>query len=384
MRVFGSVVTMVKVCLFFLNIYVLTMVVVVVLGKWPLFSSNGTIRKYDGSHLIVTRELNEKHSHDEHIAPVTKQPGGLKANDISPMRENKKLVSDVVETETRVTTLNYWCDRIRPQTARAVDLDVFHLQQILVDDDHKMLYCQIPEVAQTDWLRILVFLTGKVKVNNHLSMTSYDVHSKYNKYLKKLSDFSVKERQRRIKDYYKFVFVREPIERLVGVYRNKFYAKYSTYFHQTFGRKIIKKYRKNPSKASLLKGNDVTFAEFIQYLVDSERDDREPLNEHWEQYYKHCHPCLIRYNFVGTFENLQRDVQYVLKKTSAVQKLKPPLTSPVSPYSESFLTSMYKSVSTTNIRKLWKMYYPDYNLFSYQYPTVLDKLLKSAKVFEDY
>ena len=247
-----------------------------------------------------------------------------------------------------------------------------------------MIYCKIPEAAQTDWLRIFVYLTGKPKEKSHLAISSYDVHSKYNKDLKRLSDFSLKEREKRLKSYYKFVFVREPIERLVAVYRNKFYAKYSKYFHQTFGKKIIKKYRKNPSKASLQNGNDVTFAEFIQYVVDSEREESEPLNEHWKQFYKHCHPCMIGYNFVGTFETLQKDVEFVLKQTSAFKKLKPPLTSSLSPYSESFISSMYKTVSTTYLKKLWKMYYVDYNLFGYKYPTVLDKLLKSAKAFGDY
>ena len=281
--------------------------------------------------------------------------------------------------------MKYWCDKIHPKTSDISGKSPDKLNQILVDDKNKMLYCQIPEVGQTDWLRILIFLSGKVNnVKSHLEISAQDVHSKYAKHLKRLSDYTPKERKKRIESYFKFLFVREPLERLVATYQHKFAAKYSKYFHQMFGKKIVKLYRKKPSKESLQKGNDVTFSEFIQFLVDSDHLTEAPLNEHWQQYYRLCHPCLMQYDFVGKYETLNQDISYVLKKTSVVKKLNGRLSSSNSTYSEKSLHSFYKTVSPSNLKRLWKIFYPDYSLFSYQYPTVVEKLLKSAKIYEDY
>jgi hypothetical protein len=61
--------------------------------------------------------------------------------------------------------------------------------------------------------------------------------------------------------------VREPFERLLSAYRNKFTEK-SPYFHKRFGRKIIRKYRTNPNVEDIEKGNNVKFPEFVQYITD--------------------------------------------------------------------------------------------------------------------
>lgn len=278
------------------------------------------------------------------------------------------------ERDDRVQTMTHWCSKLKPRAPDPSTITEDKLGQMLVDDKHKFLYCQIPGVAQTDWRRILVFLTGQVKVASHLKISGSDVHSKYGKYLKKLSDFPPAERKKRIQNYFKVMFVREPMERLVSSYKSKFEAKYSKYFHQSFGRKIVKKYRKKPTKESLQKGSDVTFSEFIQFVIDSEHSE-ENLNEHWQQYYKQCHPCLVSYDFIGKYETLNDDVNHVLEKINAAQKIKGPLGTSNFTYQEKLLKTMYKSVSPKNLQRLWKIYYPDYNLFSYPYPSVLDNLL---------
>ena len=107
------------------------------------------------------------------------------------------------------------------------------------------------------------------------------------------------------------MIVRDPLERILSAYKNKFTLSYNTYFHTRYGRKIIRKYRKNPSAESLEKGHDVTFQEFIQYLLDPKTP--RPFNEHWRPISELARPCEIQYDVIGKYETMSEDVQYILK-----------------------------------------------------------------------
>jgi len=123
------------------------------------------------------------------------------------------------------------------------------LKNIYVNDKYKFIYCEVPKVACTNWKRILLFLSGKLNKNKSLYLKSKDVHSpEYGKYLRTLDEYSEQDQRDKINNYFKFLIVREPLERILSAYRNKFTMKYNQYFHQRYGRHIIKKYRKYPTK----------------------------------------------------------------------------------------------------------------------------------------
>ena len=286
------------------------------------------------------------------------------------------------EVADRVSTMNQWCKRLHPRKVSVASLPADRLSMVLVDRQHRLLFCQIPGVAQNDWRRMFIYLTGKVNVSSHLKISAYDAHSKYGNLLKKLSDFKPDEREKIVEESLKVLFVRDPFERLVSTYQNKFQARYSKYFHESFGRKIIQRYRKNATKEALKAGSDVTFGEFVRFVLDSERETDGPLNEHWERYYKQCHPCVMHYDFVGKFETVVDDTKEVLTRAKVLGKLKPPYVADTFRNSEKSLKTFFQPVSQAELKRLWNMYYPDYNLFSYPYPDVLHSLLQ--KSYNDY
>ena len=165
-------------------------------------------------------------------------------------------------------TMNQWCRRLHPRKKDVASIPADRLSMIMVDRERRLLFCQIPGVAQNDWRRIFIYLTGKVNVTRHLKITAYDAHSKYAHLLRKLTDFRPEERRQVVEDSLKIVFVRDPFERLVSTYQNKFQARYSKYFHETFGRKIIQRYRKNATAQARKDGSDVTFSEFVRFVLD--------------------------------------------------------------------------------------------------------------------
>ncbi|TMS20480.1 Carbohydrate sulfotransferase 14 [Larimichthys crocea] len=154
------------------------------------------------------------------------------------------------------------------------------LQHILVNDQYHFLYCYVPKVACSNWKRVLKVLSG--------ALESVDVNSKMNHHsdLVFLSSLKPEEIRYRLKHYFKFMFVREPMERLLSAYRNKFGEIQS--YQKKYGVEIVKRYRKSRAKDAPIKGDDVTFGEFVRYLLD---EDVERMNEHWMPMYNLCQPC---------------------------------------------------------------------------------------------
>ncbi|KAH9494807.1 Carbohydrate sulfotransferase 11 [Bulinus truncatus] len=286
--------------------------------------------------------------------------------------------------EARVTNLKQWCKQQHPHKVPYDQVSKSKLASIIVDERHKLLFCQIPGVALNDWRKIILILNGAVNASSTGSISGGDVFGKYAKSVKRLSEYDDKKRAEMLQNYYKVVFVRDPLERLVNAYKVKLNAKSSKYFHRAFGSPIIRKYRKNAKDKDIKDGSSVTFAEFTKYILDNEREGVINLNEHWQQYYKQCHPCLVDYDFVGTYEAVEKDTSTVLDKVSAKNMLKPPFVWDSKPATQKELNSVYSQVSPQDLNSLYKIYSADYTLFGYECPEYLHTLLQKGNVFHDY
>ena len=214
----------------------------------------------------------------------------------------------------------------------------------------------------------MVMLTGEVNATGPEQLKSHLVHGDYQKhYLRNLANYTMPEISHRINNYYKFMFVREPLERLLSAYRNKFTEKYSDYFQIRFGRKIVKRYRTNPTNRSLAKGHDVTFNEFVKYLTDPRITN---FNAHWQHYYKLCLPCQLQYDFIGKYEHLKEDVDKVLYHLGLENAIHFPQTRHHSKTTGSVVKAFFRNITSQEVHDLWKLYSVDYRMFGYRYPSV--------------
>ncbi len=114
------------------------------------------------------------------------------------------------------------------------------LQHILVNDEHRFLYCYVPKVACSNWKRVLKVLSGT------LANVDVKVKMDHRADLVFLSDFPPEEIRHRLRHYFKFMFVREPMARLLSAYRNKF-GEIEAY-QRKYGAEIIRRYRKGYAK----------------------------------------------------------------------------------------------------------------------------------------
>uniref|UniRef100_A0A8C5KDE2 Carbohydrate sulfotransferase n=1 Tax=Jaculus jaculus TaxID=51337 RepID=A0A8C5KDE2_JACJA len=179
-----------------------------------------------------------------------------------------------------------------------------------------------------------------------------------------LADLRPEEIRYRLQHYFKFLFVRDPLERLLSAYRNKFGE--IREYQQRYGAEIVRRYRAGagPSPA----GDDVTFPEFLRYLVD---EDPEHMNEHWMPVYHLCQPCAVHYDFVGSYERLEADANQVLEWVQAPTHVRFPARQawyrPASPES---LHYHLCSVPRALLQDVLPKYILDFSLFAYPLPNV--------------
>lgn len=189
--------------------------------------------------------------------------------------------------------------------------------------------------------------------------------------LKTLNQYTIAEINHRLKNYFKFFFVREPFERLVSAYRNKFTLKYNSSFHKRFGTRIIKRYRKNAMQEAMLSGDDVKFKEFVEYLIDPATQRDGPLNEHWQTVYQLCHPCHIHYDMVGKYETLEDDANYVLRLVGVGDSLRFPSYAKSTRTTDTMTAQFFSNISSQQQVQLYNLYKMDFLMFNYSLPGYL-------------
>ncbi|KAJ8026974.1 Carbohydrate sulfotransferase 11 [Holothuria leucospilota] len=253
------------------------------------------------------------------------------------------------------------CDKLHRmvQNIQTTEQLVRSLRNIFVLDEKKLLFCYVPKIACTNWKRILLILKATV---DHMS-----IHQLADENLPILSTYKVNDALRRIKEYKKLLFVREPFSRLLSAYRDKL---------EKSGRVDSDRFRKDWSASmksfSRVRDpkDDVTFLEYINYLADPLHPINQPKDEHWNPIYQLCRPCDVQYDFIGRMENLERDSEYVLKHVidSDLKLNLHNSTNFTNSSSADIVRQYYSQIPVQTVMQLYKKYRPDFELFSYPFP----------------
>ncbi|KAG9348060.1 hypothetical protein JZ751_004085 [Albula glossodonta] len=268
------------------------------------------------------------------------------------------------EQERRKSFLQNFCKKFNNNSPPRMDLTDI-VSRIYVEERHKILYCEVPKAGCSNWKRTLMVLNGLATSTDKISHDA--VH--YGSHLKKLDSFDRKGIQERLSSFTKVVVVRDPMERLVSAFRDKF-EQPNPYYHPVFGRAIIRKYRENATKEALQSGSGVTFGEFVHYLLDAERP--VGMDIHWESVSKLCFPCFITYDFIGKFETLEQDANYFLGLIGAPGDLKFPSFKDRHSTEERTTPSVVDhyilQLSPTERQRIYDFFYLDYFMFNYTKP----------------
>ena len=213
---------------------------------------------------------------------------------------------------------------------------------MIVDEKNKIVYCVIYKVS-SKWLKNMMWT---------ISEGQWKGMSKYTK----------EEGERILETYFKFMFVRQPLERLLSAFINKLYYVRDPMYRKIWGKKILKLYRPNATQEAIDNGDDIAFDEFAQFVL---RDQyRDP---HWADYQRRCHPCAIDYDFIGHFENLQDELPH-LYEAAGIEDAPQVKKEYITANTTSKVRSYYSQLPKSRIQRLAEMYRPDYEMFRYPFP----------------
>ncbi|NWH73948.1 CHSTE sulfotransferase, partial [Piaya cayana] len=219
------------------------------------------------------------------------------------------------------------------------------------------------KVACSNWKRVLKVLHG--------ALDSVDVRTKmdHKSDLVFLADMEPHEISYRLDNYFKFIFVRDPLERLLSAYRNKF-GEIEEY-QRRYGVEIVRRYRPGAGSSA---GDDVTFPEFVRYLLD---EDVERMNEHWMPIYNLCQPCAVRYDFIGSYERLSDDANYVLERVGSPPSVRfPERQAWYKPVTAEVLHYYLCNTPRRLLKDLIVKYILDFSLFAYPLPNVTSEFCR--------
>ncbi|XP_078683985.1 carbohydrate sulfotransferase 14-like isoform X1 [Branchiostoma floridae x Branchiostoma belcheri] len=237
------------------------------------------------------------------------------------------------------------------------------LHHIIVNDEYRFLYCYVPKVACTTWKRVISVLEGRFSNPEHIPMDMYKFHMQNWTYLSHYPAASVAYR---LQHYYKFMFVRDPLARLVSAFRDKFERRMEA-FSLKEAWNILEKYRQGPLSLPDVSHPNITFQEFVQYVVDT---PPRSMNQHWRPYLDVCQPCAIHYDFVGHLDTLEDDAKTILSAVGADDKVAFPARSSFYSHtsSEETVNHYLSQLSPELFQKLVSKYERDYNIFGYKVP----------------
>ncbi|KAF2366047.1 Sulfotransferase [Trinorchestia longiramus] len=229
------------------------------------------------------------------------------------------------EQISRKRKLQTVCDVTAAETAhkdiKALVEKPNSLSNILVDDEHKVLYCYVPKVACTQWKQVFLSLTGKW--NNSITKPHNFYHNKAFELAMNKQSFSEEEIMTRLRTYKSFMFSRDPLERILSAYRDKFEGKTddSLQFIRIHAKHMLHQLKRNSTFLKTSNVSSLRFQDMMDFIV---RNPPQSNQEHWKPAYHLCHPCTLNYTYLGRFDDLYRDSTQILSRIAGKENIQFP------------------------------------------------------------
>uniref|UniRef100_A0A8C4DYV1 Carbohydrate sulfotransferase n=1 Tax=Dicentrarchus labrax TaxID=13489 RepID=A0A8C4DYV1_DICLA len=150
------------------------------------------------------------------------------------------------------------------------------VSRVYVEDRSQLLYCEVPKAGCSNWKRVLMVLGGSATSTQDIPHDA----AHYGNHLRRLESYDRAGITERLRSYTKVLFVREPFERLVSAFRDKFESP-NSYYHPVFGRPIISRYRANATRTCCwsLRATETSLNSYYQPLFDARSSPNTALTD---------------------------------------------------------------------------------------------------------
>ena len=231
---------------------------------------------------------------------------------------------------------------------------------IVVVESLKLLYCITPKAASRLWREMLQKSTPRKR---------------------RLKNYGPEQRKQMLETYFKFTFVREPFERILSAYKDKFVhlRGVDRRILQFHGGEILKNFRPNASQSALEQLNDITFREFIEYLVTKGSNrSTQVMDWHWDNYVNICGMCAINYDFIGHYETFDQDLADFKEAAGLTPKQATFFNVHATNQSDtgSSMLSYYSQIPLEWILRLGQLFKANFEMFGYSFPGPLKSLFE--------
>ena len=190
--------------------------------------------------------------------------------------------------------------------SKNTEFTLFPEYTYLINHKYRLIYCPIPKIACSSFKKLILQINepenfSTIMTHIHGSHFHVYVNQAYSLFRYRAEEASQIWQN---ENYFKFVFVRNPWNRLVSAYLNKFMQTSPMPFTREVVQSVYEQQNLTPDYE-----RSITFKQFIHYLVITED---KLLNEHWKPQYLFLGNN--KFDFIGKFENLTQDFQYIKQK----------------------------------------------------------------------
>lgn len=189
-------------------------------------------------------------------------------------------------------------------------------EHLTIDKKNKLVYCAIEKIGCTFWKRVFQIISGFRNVSDPFQIQGIRAYEGY----LTAKGMPFDKIHYILKHSRKFMFVREPYERLLSGYVDKLFAPNAAYW-SFIGTFIVQRFRSNATAREKRCGNDVTFEEFVRYFIHSQHSNMRR-DAHFVPNFEHCRPCEIDYEYIGKLETFEDDTLFLLKELKLDKKVK--------------------------------------------------------------
>ncbi|KAL9982733.1 hypothetical protein ACROYT_G004818 [Oculina patagonica] len=306
--------------------------------------------------ILLLKKLSQQDTQDEKF--VTLDSPVNDAYEQPPVNHEKR-------QHDRLQKIRKYCNESRNNKKIFHELPDRNHFNFVVSEKHKFIICYVPKTGSSQWKDLLlnILATHPVTPNPAISLFDYKI-------FKFLNAYPSEQRQEMLNTYQTFFFVREPFERLLSAYRDKFVGE-TTHLYGEVGKKIVREVRGDTKEMEQSVGERPTFDEFTSYI---DRLSNSSLwDMHWRPSHQTCYPCAINYNYVGYFDTIKEDADNILKRLGLDKEFEfPSLKSGTS----KLLETHYSQIPLDRVIRLAEIYREDFKMFGFKYPDSIKRLFK--------